>query len=121
MLAWGDPKYYNKVSYVFEYNYRIRGHPGSRMSLFHNYDEHILFNHTDETLDGWEEEWPTGGDPKDPSMFPVKFPYPRPHWATLRGRDCADLALPLPKSRQPTPEPPPVSRSIFTKEGASGF
>ncbi|EPT02833.1 hypothetical protein FOMPIDRAFT_1047569 [Fomitopsis schrenkii] len=85
VLTFGDPKYLKRTSFVFEYNYRIRGHPGSH---------------------GWEEEWPTGGDPNDPRKFPVKFPYPRPHWATTRGKNCADLALSLPQSRVRTPPPP---------------
>ena len=47
VLAWGDSKYLNRVSFVFEYNYRIRGHPGSRMLLFHAYRYDNLFDRAD--------------------------------------------------------------------------
>lgn len=119
VLTFGDPKYLKRTSFVFEYNYRIRGHPGSRTSDPHTCNDSDSFDRI--AIDGWEEEWPTGGDPNDPRKFPVKFPYPRPHWATTRGKNCADLALSLPQSRVRTPPPPAVSyvaktrrRSIIT-------
>ncbi|KAH9938465.1 uncharacterized protein B0H18DRAFT_1112620 [Fomitopsis serialis] len=86
VLSWGGAKDRDRVSYVFEFNYRKQGHP--------------------------EEPWTTGGE-QDPTRFPVKYPYPRPHWAIVHGRNCADLALPLPKTRARTPTPPPPEPSAF--------
>lgn len=117
VLAWGDPKYRNRVSFIFEYNYRSWGHPGSRASDPRACDDHILLDRADGLrIDGWQEEWQTGGDPNDPRKFPVKFPYPRPHWATPRGKNCADLAVALPNSRVRTPTPPPVSSVVHGKD-----
>ncbi|KAH9843992.1 uncharacterized protein C8Q71DRAFT_730852 [Rhodofomes roseus] len=92
VLKWGQERDKDRVSYVFEYNYRNHGRPESH---------------------GWEEAWPTGGGPNDPNKFPVKFPYPHPHWATVRGRNCASLALPLPRTRERTPTPPPPEPILF--------
>ncbi|KAI0921461.1 hypothetical protein AcW2_006422 [Taiwanofungus camphoratus] len=80
----------NRISYVFEYNYRSRGEPGN-----HNWLEHV----------------PHPGEPPPHIRFPVVFPYPSPHWASPIGRNLKDLALPLPSSRERTPTPPP---SLFT-------
>ncbi|KAH9850097.1 hypothetical protein C2E23DRAFT_339062 [Lenzites betulinus] len=84
-LARGNPQDKDRVSYVFEYNYRNRGEPGN-----HN----------------WLEFYPTvSGDPPPHLKFPVIYPYPRASYASPRGKNCADLALPLPPTRQPTPIP----------------
>lgn len=80
----GAPQDIERVSYVFEYNYRTKGDPGSHQ---------------------WSEHYPIV-DPI-PRGFPVRQPYAPMHWATHQGRNCADLALPLPKTRQRTPTPPP--------------
>ncbi|KAI9067650.1 hypothetical protein FKP32DRAFT_1609366 [Trametes sanguinea] len=84
-LSRGDAKDKDRVSYVFEYDYRNRGEPGN-----HN----------------WLEIFPTvSGDPPPHIRFPVVFPYPHVSWASPKGKRCADLALPLPPTRQPTPIP----------------
>ncbi|KAI0637889.1 hypothetical protein C8Q77DRAFT_1088280 [Trametes polyzona] len=84
-LMRGDPKDKDRVSYVFEYDYRNRGEPGN-----HN----------------WLETLPTvSGDPPPHLRFPVVFPYPHVSWASPKGKNCADLALPLPPVRRPTPVP----------------
>lgn len=49
VLAWGDPKFRNRVSYIFEYNYRIRGHPGNRMSRLHAFQGQVFVDRTNET------------------------------------------------------------------------
>lgn len=62
------------------------------------------------------ENFSIGGEPPAHIHFPVKFPYPRPSWASPAGKEAADLCLPLPSSRKrtPTPEPEPVRpRSRF--------
>ncbi len=60
--------------------------------------------------DNWQEIYPTvTGDPPEHLRFPVKFPYPHVSWATPRGKNCADISLPLPPMRQPTPVPDTVS------------
>ncbi|KAI0676947.1 hypothetical protein C8Q78DRAFT_961717 [Trametes maxima] len=82
-LSRGDQRDKDRVSYVFEYNYRSRGEPGN-----HN----------------WLEGFPTvSGDPPPHLGFPVIFPYPHVSWATPKGKNCGDIALPLPPTRQPTP------------------
>ncbi|KAI0650103.1 hypothetical protein C8Q79DRAFT_923494 [Trametes meyenii] len=82
-LSRGDQRDKDRVSYVFEYNYRGRGEPGN-----HN----------------WLEVFPTErGDPPASLKFPVIFPYPHVSWATPKGKNCSDLALPLPPTRQTTP------------------
>jgi len=91
VLSWGGAQDRDRVSYVFEFNYRKQGHP----------DKH-----------NWDSAWPTGGE-QDPTRFPVKDPYPRPHWAIVHGRNCADLALSLPRTRERTPTPPPPEPSSF--------
>ncbi|RPD80641.1 hypothetical protein L226DRAFT_608005 [Lentinus tigrinus ALCF2SS1-7] len=73
-----------RVSYVFAYDYRNKGDPAK-----HN----------------WQEIYPIPGDPPPRVNFPVKFPYPHVSWASLRNKNCADIALPLPLVRQPTPIP----------------
>ncbi|OSC98727.1 hypothetical protein PYCCODRAFT_1439044 [Trametes coccinea BRFM310] len=84
-LSRGEAKDKDRVSYVFEYDYRNRGEPGN-----HN----------------WLEIFPTvSGDPPPHIRFPVIFPYPHVSWASPKGKRCADLALPLPPTRQPTPIP----------------
>ncbi|KAI9001278.1 hypothetical protein BD414DRAFT_474174 [Trametes punicea] len=85
ILSHGDARDKDRVSYVFEYDYRNRGEPGN-----HN----------------WVENFPTvSGDPPPHLRFPVIFPYPHVSWASPKGKNCADLALPLPRTRQPTPVP----------------
>ena len=55
-------------------------------------------------VDNWLAHYPTErGDPPAHIRFPVKFPYPHVSWASPKGKSCADLALPLPPVRQPTP------------------
>ncbi|KAI0356553.1 hypothetical protein OH77DRAFT_1423483 [Trametes cingulata] len=84
-LARGDARDKDRVSYIFEYNYRMKGEPSR-----HN----------------WVETYPTvSGDPPPHLRFPVLFPYPHVSWATPKGKNCVDLALPLPPTRQPTPVP----------------
>ncbi|PCH41365.1 hypothetical protein WOLCODRAFT_24692 [Wolfiporia cocos MD-104 SS10] len=85
----GDPRDVQRVSYIFEYNYRLKGEPER-----HN----------------WESHEPVGSFEPPPNLgCPVKFPYPSPHWASLDGRNCRDLARSLPASRVRTPTPPPHS------------
>ncbi|KAI0370192.1 hypothetical protein BV20DRAFT_1035959 [Pilatotrama ljubarskyi] len=84
-LSRGDAKDKDRVSYVFEYNYRLKGEPASH---------------------SWVETYPSvSGDPPPHLRFPVVFPYPHVSWASPKGKNCADLALPLPATRQPTPVP----------------
>ncbi|KAI0331281.1 hypothetical protein GY45DRAFT_1276257 [Cubamyces sp. BRFM 1775] len=90
-LSHGHPRDKDRVSYVFEYDYRSRGEPGN-----HN----------------WLETYPTvNGDPPPHIRFPVVFPYPHVSYAALKGTKCADIALALPSTRQATPE---VDTSLFT-------
>ncbi|KAI0660725.1 hypothetical protein C8Q70DRAFT_972000 [Cubamyces menziesii] len=90
-LSHGHPRDKDRVSYVFEYDYRSRGEPGN-----HN----------------WLETYPTvSGDPPPNIRFPVVFPYPHVSWAAIKSRKCADIALALPSERQATPE---VDTSLFT-------
>ncbi|KAI0722187.1 hypothetical protein C8T65DRAFT_628528 [Cerioporus squamosus] len=85
VLAGGHRKDINRVSYVFAYDYCNKGDPAK-----HN----------------WQEIYPTvTGDPPEHLRFPVKFPYPHVSWASPRGKNCNDIALPLPPMRQPTPVP----------------
>ncbi|RDX53592.1 hypothetical protein OH76DRAFT_1342275 [Lentinus brumalis] len=85
ILTAGNARDANRVSYVFAYDYRNKGEPSK-----HN----------------WQEIYPTvTGDPPAHLRFPVKFPYPHVSWATPRGKNCADISLPLPPMRQPTPVP----------------
>ncbi|GBE79400.1 hypothetical protein SCP_0205980 [Sparassis crispa] len=72
-----------RVSCVFPYNYRMKGHPEN-----HN----------------WTENFPIGGEPPPHLKFPVKFPYPPPTWASPDHKNAKDISLPLPASR---PQPPP--------------
>ncbi|KAI0771943.1 hypothetical protein BD413DRAFT_547157 [Trametes elegans] len=84
-LVRGDARDKDRVSYVFEYDYRNRGEPGN-----HN----------------WLETFPSvSGDPPAHIRFPVLFPYPHVSWASPKGKNCADIVLPLPATRQPTPVP----------------
>ncbi|EIW61884.1 uncharacterized protein TRAVEDRAFT_44702 [Trametes versicolor FP-101664 SS1] len=84
-LSRGNPRDKDRVSYVFEYDYRNKGDPSN-----HN----------------WLETFPSvRGDPPAHLQFPVVYPYPRVSWATPKGKNCVDLALPLPPTRQPTPIP----------------
>ncbi|PIL36841.1 hypothetical protein GSI_00531 [Ganoderma sinense ZZ0214-1] len=85
VLTRGDPRDRDRVSHVFEYDYRMKGEPGN-----HNW----LANHATTT-----------GDPPPHLRFPVKFPYPHVSWASPRGKSCANISLPLPPTRQPTPIP----------------
>ena len=65
--------------------------------------------------DNWQETYPTvSGDPPTKLEFPVVYPYPHVSYATPRGKNCADLALPLPPTRQPTPIPDTVCCETFT-------
>ncbi|CDO73989.1 hypothetical protein BN946_scf185043.g38 [Trametes cinnabarina] len=92
-LSHGHARDKDRVSYVFEYDYRSRGEPGNRMGP-------PRFSQT--TL---ADSRGVSGDPPPHIRFPVIFPYPHVSWASPRGKRCADLALPLPHVRQPTPIP----------------
>ncbi|TBU32041.1 hypothetical protein BD311DRAFT_751189 [Dichomitus squalens] len=83
VLSSGHPRDRERVSYVFAYDYRMKGEPDN-----HN----------------WLAHYPTeSGDPPAHIRFPVKFPYPHVSWASPKGKSCGDLALPMPPMRQPTP------------------
>ncbi|KAH8106270.1 hypothetical protein BXZ70DRAFT_428196 [Cristinia sonorae] len=77
----------NKISYVFEYDYKNNGRP----------EEHNWY----------ENDTIEGGEPPIRFRIPFKYPYPPPSWASLSGRSCRSLAKPLPPSRVRTPTPPP--------------
>ncbi|KAL4241318.1 hypothetical protein ABKN59_000267 [Abortiporus biennis] len=82
----------DKTSYIFEYNYRRKGHP----------EDHQ-----------WAQHFPIGGEPPPHLGFPVKFPYPHPSFADLANKTCQDIALPLPSNRTRTPTPPIPDTSGF--------
>ncbi|TCD71363.1 hypothetical protein EIP91_011134 [Steccherinum ochraceum] len=79
----------NRVSYVFEYNYKNKGRPEE-----HNWYENFISE---------------GREPPERvrDKFPVKHPYPPPSWASP-GAGCSDIALRLPPTRVKTPTPPPT-------------
>ena len=56
-------------------------------------------------IDNWSDHFATAELP--PSWFPVKYPYPRAHYADVAGFvHLRNLIMPLPSLREPTP---PVS------------
>ncbi|KAI0824624.1 hypothetical protein BC628DRAFT_1419742 [Trametes gibbosa] len=104
-LSRGNAQDKDRVSYVFEYNYRNRGEPGNRTDPPLTVPQ---WHHADagNGADNWLETYPTvSGDPPPHLKFPVIYPYPRASYASPKGKNCADLALPLPPTRQPTPIP----------------
>ena len=99
----------DRTSYIFEYNYKNKGRPEERKPPSHLYPKPCFLSHSNMAhvnSDNWyENHLRATGEPPPSLKFPVKYPYPRPSWASPFGKSCRDIARPLPSSRIRTPPP----------------
>ena len=108
-------------SYIFEYNYGMKGHPDDRecfvfVTMYHSHlyrrctplDQWLSFALRDLTRDVALQN----------GALPIKQPYPPPEWADCKDRlrSCRDLALPMPLDKPKAREEPEQPKASATPQ-----